>query len=412
MSLPVSIGEGENVSEHRNQSFTRLVVHAGRKIHQKLPDHRNAIIGLILVCLGFAFEIKPNGHYTFENIKFYCLYLASAIYVASLLRPKYGSLTALLFAVFIISASSVFGLLYNMYSGWEVSQRNTFKAISSIELNRVLLVALPILLMPKQIADKAMKWMPWIAPVNCVAVIVQASIGSPLMGTMGNISMHLSVSVVLYGFLLPQIRKQIIRSTLLGVLIAALILGKSTVPFLMAGIMIGVQCWHSRYRLAAVIAGPLVVLAGSFIDIQGAMNSNGRFEKWSMFMTHWYKHFDIMTGTGLGTFRKWGPTIQFSNLDLSAFQPGQKIGAWTMMHSDWLQLLFETGIIGLSLGLAVISQAVYRSRHRPVILSALLSLAALAAVNWPSQHPASFVLCLLVFREAMTLTRPMGQNTI
>lgn len=60
-----------------------------------------------------------------------------------------------------------------------------------------------------------------------------------------------------------------------------------------------------------------------------------------MFITHWIdggKHF---FGEGQGSFMFWGPKAQL----LQEFEV-QK-GLWLWMHSDWMQLMIETGLVGL-----------------------------------------------------------------
>lgn len=71
-----------------------------------------------------------------------------------------------------------------------------------------------------------------------------------------------------------------------------------------------------------------------------------RFEMWDYFFTWWNQNADQWTGTGPGTFEWVGPTM----LDPGPTSRNHGYGFY-VMHNDWLQLLFETGIIGFCLSI-------------------------------------------------------------
>ena len=85
-----------------------------------------------------------------------------------------------------------------------------------------------------------------------------------------------------------------------------------------------------------------------------------------------------MLGTGVGTFQDAFPMVQ----------PAGLAGTWSHLHSDWLELLITTGVVGTALvGVGVTALAVrlsrvlrrgHRSEDRAAALAALGAIAALA----------------------------------
>lgn len=68
-----------------------------------------------------------------------------------------------------------------------------------------------------------------------------------------------------------------------------------------------------------------------------------RWEGWTMYFNEWWNNGNIWFGSGPGSFLYFGPKIQLMN----QFRVDQ--GLWLWAHNDWLQLLIESGIIGVSI---------------------------------------------------------------
>lgn len=69
-----------------------------------------------------------------------------------------------------------------------------------------------------------------------------------------------------------------------------------------------------------------------------------RFEMWESFFTWWKQFGGVWFGKGLGSFEWIGPY-----LDTGKYFRDQHIGFY-VAHNDWLQLLFESGIVGFTVG--------------------------------------------------------------
>lgn len=114
---------------------------------------------------------------------------------------------------------------------------------------------------------------------------------------------------------------------------------------------------RSRYFL-------LLTLPALYIGYQRLnifFDGNGRYEMWKVLLNAWHEHIPIWTGTGIGSW-EWIGIFLYR-------QPNDGVH-YLWPHNDFLQMLFEGGIIGLSLMIAVIIQAMYRLRFKTKLIAA------------------------------------------
>lgn len=133
-------------------------------------------------------------------------------------------------------------------------------------------------------------------------------------------------------------------------------------------------------------------------------NDSYRVQFWKFFMTWWAKNVDVWTGTGFGTFLLYGPMIQLT------YKYNTENNLWIWLHSDWGQLLFELGIVGFLLGVAVFVQAVVRAYRagRHELVAALVTFAAVMVPQYPFRLASFALMGSLVL--AMALYRPTKET--
>lgn len=73
------------------------------------------------------------------------------------------------------------------------------------------------------------------------------------------------------------------------------------------------------------------------------ISTSGRITMWINYMSYWWHNANIWIGTGLGSFHWMGLTMLDSGREAKFF----------LMHNDWLQILFETGIVGFVSSLCI-----------------------------------------------------------
>ena len=122
--------------------------------------------------------------------------------------------------------------------------------------------------------------------------------------------------------------------------------------------------------LAASLSVPALYLTGRGIF------SNARFEFWPIIATYVPEH--LWIGHGLGSFQYFGPALQIKH------QYGLSDGMWLFAHNDWLEILFEQGLVGL--GLVVIAFVYWWVKETDIrVRGFLLSLSVSMFGNYPLQ---------------------------
>lgn len=101
----------------------------------------------------------------------------------------------------------------------------------------------------------------------------------------------------------------------------------------------------------------------------------------------------LFTGVGSGSFRPLSEPVQDSN-----FQTHRSI--FPFAHNDWFQVIFEQGLIGFFLLLAVGLHAVYKALARPWLLASLLTYGAIMVVQFPFRYFGSALIGVFLLVEA------------
>ncbi len=105
----------------------------------------------------------------------------------------------------------------------------------------------------------------------------------------------------------------------------------------------------------AIIDCILYLLFGAFIFMcayyllgSNLFNDSTRFKYYPMFIKYWWENANHFLGLGFSSFWTIGPLIQLEN------DPQMQSNFFTWFHSEWLQIIFELGFIGLALSLNVV----------------------------------------------------------
>lgn len=167
--------------------------------------------------------------------------------------------------------------------------------------------------------------------------------------------------------------------------------GKSTGIFVLAaglGVDILLRAgWRWALGVTAGVLGTGWLYLGSSL-----VDDSARFKAWSSFLDWWSYHVNVWFGSGLGTFQWMAPWIN----------PGSKqIFYWA--HNEYLQLLFEGGIIGCALFGWVMWDVLKAAWKQRKIEKWMLPACAATAVGCLTQFPmrfgiTQFFVCFLVFK--------------
>lgn len=102
----------------------------------------------------------------------------------------------------------------------------------------------------------------------------------------------------------------------------------------------------------------------------------------------------LYTGAGTGSFWPLHEPIQDSNLQ-------SRQSMFPFAHNDWFQVLFEQGLIGLLLMLAVGLHAAYKALARPWLLASLLTYGAIMFVQFPFRYFGGALIGAFLLVEAL-----------
>ncbi len=141
-----------------------------------------------------------------------------------------------------------------------------------------------------------------------------------------------------------------------------------------------------KRKFKHIIAGSMSMEALIWIKSDFLLGFHDRFEAWTRFMKFWAETPNrIAFGHGPGSF-------MWSSLVIDGF----KAPVFLAMHSDWLQITFDLGLIGLILCLAFTLETAWKRRN----LASLLGAVTFGMTYHPLRFLPSAVVTALIFRLA------------
>jgi len=138
---------------------------------------------------------------------------------------------------------------------------------------------------------------------------------------------------------------------------------------------------------------------------EGILLDSGRFGMYKMVISAWWKAGHIWFGQGTGTAQVLIPALESVNGDhrillhqLPQVAHKAQIDLWFWLHSDFLQSLFENGVIGTAILLVCVGYAlVFSWRKSPILFASLVGLLASAVFNFPVHFPLHSLFGVFVF---------------
>ena len=137
---------------------------------------------------------------------------------------------------------------------------------------------------------------------------------------------------------------------------------------------------------AVFSAGALVIS-----DRNELFGDSGRFAIWRVILNFFDKAINHWVGGGTGSFYAIG----------EAFQQGTQ-GLFIWAHNDWLQVLFEQGVIGLTMAIILFVTMLKAAKNRPYLFSCVLSYGLMATFQMPLRHPVASIVGLVLIAACFT----------
>jgi hypothetical protein len=237
--------------------------------------------------------------------------------------------------------------------------------------------------------------------VGCVWVMTK--LDAPLLhrgGFSGNPSMHASIICCTMPFLFVSKKSAAIA---VAMALAVMYFVHESIPIGVFSVVVlsyafAKMKWKSLWLLIPVAA---VFVVGYLDQKERLFNGSGRFETWGVLFQWWWKNVSPWTGYGIGASVTTVPIIQKMIQDW-------RWGFFLWIHCDYLQLLFEGGVLMLVSALLAAGAVAIKSFHSPRLFASWMGMCALSAVNYPLHLPVHALvgMCLvyLAVREPVCIS--------
>ena len=200
----------------------------------------------------------------------------------------------------------------------------------------------------------------------------------------GNASMNGSLIAALFPMVLrffPANRDKILLSLLT---LSTVVITGASVPlgvlFVVTLMLVMERAMEEDEKVLLYLALPVAVGLVGFYQWDNLIEDTGRFNNWDIILNWWEARASWSFGTGIGT----GFGL-FPNAQALYYGFGNKFQVFLFMHNDWLQILFETGYVGLLSVVATFFWLLCKAYSNPYLLASLAGFGAMAMVNYPLQ---------------------------
>jgi len=204
-------------------------------------------------------------------------------------------------------------------------------------------------------------------------------------GFLGNYGMNTSLLAVLYPFAQGWVSFYLVS--------IAVLMSGATTPLLVWGVVL--FCLYRKSGKKTLLASGLVG-AGTLLLLwkhPEYLDDSTRFKNWKNYLEYFWQH-NIWFGNGAGTFKGLGPMIQGLH--------GEKREWLFWAHNEYLEVLFEYGLVGFTLFMSSIAFLVrttyttaYKGKHR----AALLGIMACGLTDYPLRLAMFAFVIVLILRE-------------
>lgn len=325
------------------------------------------------------------------------------------MRPRFGLAASLLFACVCYSAIYTWIFVPNRYLGVDVYNQMALRYFSADSLAKMFLFLTPLMVLSKN------RWTFRLMGEICAGTFVFVSSAIALVqfvrhgcgnldcgGLVGNPSLSMGVMVCMLPLCVSSFRQWPVL-LLSG---AAVFASQSSIALGLYGLFLGTiaaRNWNGAYARVGVVGASLgcVLFAGRFALGAELANDSNRFMVWKYMLHSWSQPWNIVQGTGLGTYHVLSILLQHWGSPLTGTRAVAAPMWWDSFHSDFIQMLFECGVTGFVLLFSTYLSALFklrRERDWSMLISASL-YGIYMCVNPALHHavPALFGAWLFVY---------------
>lgn len=260
--------------------------------------------------------------------------------------------------------------------------------ISSLSTRSVLYVITFYTMVNKINSEKLISILSWVSIVDCIIIIIHRYWMDAPYGLMLTSCMDAPMIAIMYPLVVSKRNWYIVSP----IFISAVFITTSAVG-------IGALCVsvfiliYKKFDYKYLIL-PIILFAIAIKFVPGIFNSSGRFPMYIIQMKWWWDNINHAFGSGMGTFYGLGPYVQMATNNMNGGN------TFTFLHSDWLQIIFEFGFVGIFLALSLFITMLFRVRSNYVLLSAIVAYAASMCFCMPMLYPITSIIGILLIKLA------------
>ncbi len=311
-------------------------------------------------------------HYQYTAV----LALSAFFFCNNWVKPRFGIPASLLLAFCAYSAIWVWAFVQNRYVNVDPYNQMALRYFAADSIAKIMLICVPMMLLAENrqrmlllgeiacstfvVGNSAVAL--WEARNGCTGLTCGGLIGNP------SISMGLMVCI------LPVFIRSWKQWPILVMACLAVFLSKSSIA---VGLLAAYACLYSvsmirkspKWLLFPFFATAAIFsIAHYAIGGKELLNDSDRFMVWKEMLYHWNVPGNFHFGTGIGTYHVFSINLQQINHIAGSMW-------WNTLHNDWLQMLFECGVVGVSLLIFSYCSAlrkIWREKNWPISISIIL----------------------------------------
>lgn len=347
-------------------------------------------------------ELLNDYHVQWTILLSFCFVL----FLVNFVQPKFGAIPTIFFSYIGASSLYVWCFHRNRYFSVQPYDQQALKYYAGGALLTGLLILAPLMLLSGRnkthffIYGRSFAGMfLWI---NGLSIVLKSIFfGCAGVNSCGGVVGNPSISAGLLVTMLPLFFRNAKKDWPNLVIVAlSVFVSKSSIALGLLMVFLAIHfCIEKRMFFLGLWAAGASFIGGFFMFGKGELfNSSNRFKVWAYMMDYWDAWWNIPMGTGLGTYKVFSLTLQEDkNLDPNAW--------WSTLHNEWLQVVFELGVLGIILALAVYAIALRRSLfngHKAIFYSLIL-YGLYMGVNAAFHHAAPAIFGAWLFVHALQL---------
>lgn len=315
---------------------------------------------------------------------FAVLALCSFCFCVFWVTPRFGIPASLLLGQCCYSSLLTWVWVNNRYVNVNPYDQMALRYFSCDSIAKIMLVVVPLMLFSKDrglMKAVGVVGASLFVVLNCLLAIWEARLGcgnNRCGGIIGNPSISMGLTVCIVATFVHSWRQQWLVIALLAI---GVYLSESSIAAGLFALYALLHFWPrslnwamvKSYALEGVIGALAILGMMAWRSTKGLFHVSDRFMVWKHMMDHWLTPQNFLFGTGLGTYHVFSINIQ--KYDPIAGMSNGLYLWWNTLHNDFLQHIFECGVIGGSVLFVTYCSAlikVWRERDFQIATSIIL----------------------------------------